>query len=92
MEESYSIADARDRLPSLVHEAEEGRPVRITRRGKPVAVLVSEREYERLTGAREDFWDSLNKFRASLAPGTLAGLKESLDDARDPSPGRDVVL
>lgn len=43
----YSVAEARDKLAALVHEAERGRPVRITRRGKPVAVLVSESEFQR---------------------------------------------
>jgi prevent-host-death family protein len=43
----YSVAQARDRLAELVHEAEQGRPIRITRRGKPAAVLVSEQEFQR---------------------------------------------
>ena len=34
-----SIADARNRLPALVHQAEAGEAVTITRRGKPVAVV-----------------------------------------------------
>ena len=36
-----SIADARNRLPALVHQAEAGEAVTITRRGKPVAVVIS---------------------------------------------------
>lgn len=43
----YSVAEARDKLPALVHEAERGRAVRITRRGKQAAVLISEAEYRR---------------------------------------------
>ena len=43
----YSVAEARDKLPALVHEAERGRPVRITRRGKRAAVLISEAEFRR---------------------------------------------
>src|SRR2546430_17402534 len=46
-EREYSVAEARDKLPSLVHEAERGRPVRITRRGKRAAVLISEAEFRR---------------------------------------------
>lgn len=46
----YSVAEARDKLPALVHEAERGRPVRITRRGKRAAVLISETEYRRSHG------------------------------------------
>lgn len=49
----YSVADARDRLAELVHEAEQGQPIRITRRGKPAAVLVSEAEFQRSHGRRK---------------------------------------
>lgn len=35
----YSIADAKNRLPSLVSASERGERVTITRRGKPVAEL-----------------------------------------------------
>ena len=52
-EREYSIAEARDKLPALVHEAERGRFVRITRRGKRAAVLISEAEYRRSQGGAE---------------------------------------
>lgn len=51
-QQEYSVAEARDRLAELVHEAEQGRPIRITRRGKPAAVLVSEEEFQRAHGRR----------------------------------------
>jgi len=37
---SYSVAEARDRLPALLVAAERGEAVTITRRGKPVVTLV----------------------------------------------------
>ena len=46
-----SIVNAKARLPSLVQRAEAGEPVHITRRGKRVAVILSEREFSRLTAA-----------------------------------------
>ena len=46
-----SIADAKNQLPALIHQAEAGKPVTITRRGKPVAVVVSVQEYEHLRAA-----------------------------------------
>ncbi len=39
-----SIPQAKNHLTCLVRQAEQGEPVRITRRGKPVAVLVSAAE------------------------------------------------
>jgi prevent-host-death family protein len=44
-----SIANAKAQLPSLVQRAEAGEPVHITRRGKRVAVILSEQEFNRLT-------------------------------------------
>jgi prevent-host-death family protein len=48
---AVSIADAKNRLTELLYEAEEGQPVQVTRRGQPVAVLLSENEYARLMAA-----------------------------------------
>lgn len=51
-----SIAEAKNHLPKLVHEAEEGRPVEIARRGKPVVVLVRLEDYERTTKGSDWSW------------------------------------
>lgn len=89
-----SIAEARDRLASLVHEVEEGAPVEITRRGRPVAVLVSYHEYQRLLGEGPSFWDAMLAYRSATGlddPQSLGILDDSaLADAfpRDKSPGR----
>ena len=92
MERAYSIAQARDRLAALVHDAEGGNPVRITRRGRPVAVLVSEQDYDRLSNGRPDFWEAWTSFRARVDEEDLPGVREALEDLRDPAPGRDVAL
>jgi prevent-host-death family protein len=42
-----SIAEAHNRLSQLLNQARKG-PVTITRRGKPVGVLITADEYERL--------------------------------------------
>jgi prevent-host-death family protein len=56
--QKYSIAEARSRLPSIVDQAEAGVEIELTRRGQPVAVLVSHREFERLRGKRQHFSDA----------------------------------
>jgi prevent-host-death family protein len=48
VEKKYSIAEARQQLPAIVHEAERTGAVRITRRGQVVARLISEHEFQRL--------------------------------------------
>lgn len=59
----YSIAAARDRLPALVHLAERGSPIRLVRRGRPVAVLISAREYERISARRQNFFEAVEEYR-----------------------------
>lgn len=86
----YSIAQARNSLPALVHEAEEGTPVELTRRGKPVAVLLSSDEYQRLASGRIDFWSAYARFRESADLDGLDLDPSLFEDIRDRSPGRDV--
>jgi prevent-host-death family protein len=89
MSRQHSIASAKNNLPALVHEAELGDPIEITRRGQPVAVLLSMAEYRRLSDARPDAWERLQTFRANydLAELDIAG---ALAGTRDASPGREV--
>ena len=53
MEKKYSIAEARQHLLAIVHEAERAGTVRITRGGQVVARLISEHEFQRLTHGRQ---------------------------------------
>lgn len=85
MDKTYSIAEARNDLSGVVREAEAGRPVTLSRRGKAVAVVVSARDYSRLAPRRRSLAETIDRFRAANG--------DALDDvewvpARDPSPGR----
>lgn len=51
MEKDYSIAQAKQDLPAIVHEVERSGRARLTRRGRPVAVVLSIAEFERLESA-----------------------------------------
>jgi len=89
---SFSIAEARHDLAALVHELDKKPVIELTRRGKPVAMLVSLREYNRLRAAHANFWDAYTAFRER---NNLAELKidpKIWKGVRDPSPGRDVEL
>ncbi len=59
----YSIAQARDRFAQIIHDVENGKPVQIVRHGKPVAVVLSLEEYQRLTSDQLEFGVNLAKFR-----------------------------
>ncbi len=64
----YPISEAQDNLPNIINEIEDGRCVELTQEGKPVAVLVSARDYEWLSGRKlgpkPDLWEAIQKFRA----------------------------
>jgi antitoxin Phd len=89
MAKRYSIAKARDRLARLVHDAEKGIAVELTRRGKPVAVLVSMSDYRRSVAGKPSFWEALEMFRSEVDLKKLG--VEPGDFPRDRSPGRKVT-
>lgn len=87
-----SIAEARNRLPRLVRRAEAGETVRITRRGRSVAVLLSEREYDRLRSPRLAFFEFLQDWRAQMvARGIDFPRGGEWKNLRDNAPGREVA-
>lgn len=85
----YSIAQARDRLARLVHDAEKGAAVELTRRGKP-AVLVSVNDYRRLQSSKLSFWEALEKFRREVDLKAAGVEPEVFRGVRDRSTGREV--
>jgi prevent-host-death family protein len=88
----YSIAEARSRLPSIVDEAESGIEVELTRRGQPVAVLVSCREFERLQGKRLHFSDAYRKFLGRHPLEEIGVDDDFAVSSRDRTTGRKVSL
>jgi len=86
-----SIADAKAQLTRLIHQAERGETVHITRRGKPVAVLLSEDEYARLRQGREqgNFWDLVVEMRSDPAFEPVDLTREEIDSWRDRRPTRE---
>ena len=92
MSRRYSIAEARSRLPSLVDEAESGIEVELTRRGQPVAVLVSRREFERLRGKRLHFSDAYRRFLDRYSLEDVGVEDDFAVSTRDRSTGRKVSL
>jgi prevent-host-death family protein len=77
----WNLAEAKNRLSELVNLALTKGP-QLIRRRKDSVVLVSAKEYERLTGHRPSFKDYLSKGESL----------EGVDLSRDTSSGRDVQL
>ena len=93
MRRQHSIAEARKDLPKLVREAEAGKAVELTRRGERVAVLIGQKEYERLVSRSLRFSEAWSNFARDVE---LAELEidptEVFAGVRDRSPGRDDGL
>lgn len=93
MPKRYSIADARTNLPSIVDEAEAGEEIELTRRGKPVAVVLSLREVERLRGREHSaFGDAYRRFLKAHPLDEVGLDRDELASLRDRSVGRKVKL
>jgi prevent-host-death family protein len=91
MSQKYSIAEARSRLPAIIDQAEGGREVELTRRGQPVAVVVSCREFDRLRGKRRHFGDAYKSFLEKFSLDEI-GLENAFAATRDRTAGRKVSL
>jgi prevent-host-death family protein len=92
MTRRYSIAKARSSLRTIVDQAEAGQEIELTRRGKPVVVVLSLNELERLRGARPQFGATYRRF-LTAHPVEEYGLDENdVAGLRDTDAGRKVVL
>ena len=88
MNRSVSVAEAKNKLPSILREVEEGSVVQITRYGKAVAIVLPERDYRHLVERRQGFWESLWKVRNIISSEGIIIDESDFRNLRDPSPGR----
>lgn len=92
-----SIAEAKNQLTAMIHQAETGQPIILSRRGKPVAVILSIAEYEGLKNAKAlepDGWLRLLAIRQQLAENQalVDWSDQDIRHWRDAAPGRPVVI
>ncbi|MDB4884101.1 MAG: Antitoxin [Gemmatimonadetes bacterium] len=86
-----SVAEAKNHLPSLIHEVEGSTtPLEITRRGKTVAFLISAAAYEPAL-RMEGLVAGLARIRAKYGRGSGFTAKE-LRTLRDGAVGRDFAF
>lgn len=83
-----SIAEAKSNFAHLVQQAEGGQAVRITRRGKPVAVLVSEACYAQLQSTQGNWVAFSRAWREGMQAEGQAFLAESELQGLRPTSGR----
>jgi len=80
---AWQLQDAKARLSELVQKARIEGPQRITVRGRATAVILSEEDYERLSGPKPGFVDFMTS-------SPLAGVE--LDVDREQTLTRDVEV
>ncbi len=81
---TWQLQEAKSRLSEVVKNAEREGPQEITVHGRPVAVVLSRADYDRLAGTGE----SLVAF---MRRSPLAGI-EDIDFPRDTTPTRELSL
>jgi len=84
--------EACNQFASLVHAVEENSVIEITRRGEPVAVILSIHEYRTLKGVDKDFWVEYLKFCKNNDVKEDSLKEDEFANLRDRTPGREVNL
>ena len=92
MQKQFSISEAKNKLPTIIHYVEKGPYVELTRRGRPVAVLLSIQEYERLSRKYTGLWGAISEFRRNLEDEGIEISDKDFEGLRDLSSGREVEL
>jgi antitoxin Phd len=92
VEALYTIAEAKNKLPAIIHSVEKGAPVKLTRHGRPVAVLLSIRQYEGLSRDKVGYWEALKSLRNRMEVEDIQVSDGDFEGLRDDSHGRDVEL
>ena len=91
---SYSVAEARAKLPSILNDVGAGDEVYLTRRGQPAAVVLSTQAYEALRSERTTFSVAYRQFlsRHGAPEGGVGFDRAFIDSLRDRGAGRRARL
>jgi prevent-host-death family protein len=92
MARSYSVAEARARLASILDEVATGKDVALTRRGKRVAVLLSTDRFDAMRAERSAFGEAYRRFCRRHAVGEIGVDADFIASLRDRRAGRPVRM
>ena len=85
-----TIADAKNNLSHLIHQLEVEEPIHLTRYGKPVAVMMSESQYQKLVSPPKSITSAILNWRSQLDEESDVGLTSNeLNTIRKESAGRE---
>jgi prevent-host-death family protein len=85
--DSTTIADAKNNLPKLIHAAQAGEDIHLTRHGQPVAVIISEERYQQMLGQGKSVFHEMLKWRnqhggIALTDGEIESWRNRLPDRK----------
>lgn len=87
-----TIAEAKNNLSHLIHQLEFEEPIHLTRYGKPVAVMMSESQYQALISPPKSLNLAILNWREQLEEKSDVALTENeLGTIRKESSGRDFI-
>ncbi len=89
MVKRFSVAEATDDFSRVLHDAEAGATVELTRRGLVVAVLLPRAQYELSVPKPPMFWGRFEQFRRDFDLSQIGIEPEVWEGVRDRSPGRE---
>jgi prevent-host-death family protein len=85
-----TIAEAKNNLSNLIHQLETEEAIHLTRHGKPVAVMMSEDQYQNLVAPNKSVNTAILNWRSQLEGNVDIGLSdEELGALRKDSSGRE---
>lgn len=88
-----TIAEAKNNLSQLIHQLETGEAIHLTRYGKPVAVLLSEHQYQRTIGSNKSLNSAILNWRSQLNQNDDIGFNDKELQAlrKESSTGREFT-
>lgn len=72
-----TIAEAKNNLSQLIHRLESEEAIHLTRYGKPVAVILSEHQYQYLIASDRSLNSAILNWRSRLDDGDDAGFSDA---------------
>lgn len=85
-----TIAEAKNNLSNLIHQLETEKAIHLTRHGKPVAVMMSEDQYQNLIAPNKSVYAAILNWRNQLDDNVDIGLSDNeLEAVRKDSAGRE---
>ena len=65
-----TIAEAKNNLSQLIYQLESDETIHLTRHGKPVAVMLSEANYQKLVHKNNSLYQAIQQWRSELKDET----------------------